>query len=523
MKKLIFTLLSLFVFLQLSYTLEINKSEMEASSQNSSIEFINYEGPHKIIDTAKAIRGIGNTIGTQVASDISVSSNTNSNDKYYVIHIIGETSNPKLDADILFLNKTAGVDHIKNLRRIIAGYISSAYGYSDEDADTLSVFITVYNAVYRANKNYFSEKYKTEILEKLSDENCGLSTNYEEWPGKTEIVIPLYDVNNGGLSIVDTSVISDSEVIDSMQSDDDKNIEARKDLVDLKERESDEAYEKAQNAQKDAVEQQKQLNQEEENTKNLEEELKDAEYRAGENPEDQELQDEAERKAKELEEQKQKEEELRNSIQESKKEASEQQALSDKKENEAQNERKEIAKDQTIVQKEEAERSKINAGYGVIIADNKSLLSQVVKFNKANGQIIKNSPVKMIRNRTVYKTSDKYIAIAGETATESNPNRDVKLVLLDTNTLEIFSQSEESVYENSVFIKGDDNYFCVISIDNKWHLGKYDENLNLIAKSEIEVYEDSPVTINDELIAITNKNGQLNLLDKNELKVILSN
>ncbi len=515
-------MLSIFAFSQMIYSLEINKNEMEASNQNTTIEFINYEGPHKIIDSAAAIKGIGSNLGTQIASDVTVSKNTNNSEKYYVIHAVDDTKSNKLDADILVLNKNAGVDHIKNLRRIISGYISAAYGYSSEDSDTLAVFITVYNAVYREKIDYFTDKYKEIVLNNLSAETCGLSTNYEEWPGKTQIVIPLYDVTNSGLSIVDTSVISDQEVINSMKTDDDRNIEARKDMVDLKEREADEAYEKAQNAQKDAVEKQKELAEEEENTKKLEEEAREAEYRAAENPDDEELQNEANEKAQELEDQKQKEEDLRNEIKDSKNEASEQQALSDKKELESQNERKEIAKDQTIVQKEEAERAKIKAGYGVIISDNANLLSQLVKFNKENGEIIKNSPVKVIRNRTVYKTSDKYIAIAGEKASAANPNRDIKLVLLDANTLELFSQSEESVYENSVFVKDSDSYFCVISIDDKWILGKYDENLNLIAKSEIEVFQDTPVTVNEDLIAVTDKNGKLNLLDKTELKVILS-
>ena len=76
------------------------------------------------------------------------------------------------EADILFIGKDATVDHIKNLRRIISAYLSSAYGYSEKDADTLAVFITVYNAVYRGQYDVYNSKYKAVVVKNLSQDNC---------------------------------------------------------------------------------------------------------------------------------------------------------------------------------------------------------------------------------------------------------------------------------------------------------------------------------------------------------------
>jgi len=525
MKKLAVVALSLFIFSFNFYSLEVAKNELEESSKNTVIEFINYAGPHKIIESAAAIRGIGESLGVKVAEDVTNSYSSSSAEKYYVIHAIDENEKTKLDADIIILNKNAGVDHIKNLRRIIAGYLHSAYGYSDDDADTLAVFITVYNAVYRGKIDYFGEKYKAIVSNNLDAKKCGLSINYEEWAGSTQIVIPLYDVTNGGLSTIDTTTISDSEVIQSMKDDEDRNIEARKDLVNMKERESDEAYDKAQQAQKDAVIESKELAEEEAKTKELEAEAEAAEEKAeeaqklaDENPDDKELQQQAEEAQKESEmkkeevaEQKQKEEEKRQQVEDSKYEASKQQQLSDKKDREAQTERKEIAKDQTAVQKETAQKLNIKSGYAMVLADESNLLSTLVRFNEENGQIVKASPVKVIRNRTIFKTTDKYIAIAGDTPANENSNKDIKLVLLDLDKLEIFSESEQSVSENSVLVQDKSTYYCVISndADGSWILGQFDENLNLLCKSELKVSPNTPITITDSAIVITDTTGTL--------------
>ena len=157
MKKLsIFVLLSL-IFSSAIFANEVNEKELQ-NAGNETIEFINYTGPHKIIETIEAIKGIGSDLGTKITKE-SFSDVGNKN-KYYVIHAVDPTEKGKLDADILYLGKNAGVDHIKNLRRIISAYLSSAYGYSEKDADTLAVFITVYNAVYRGNLDIYKSKYK---------------------------------------------------------------------------------------------------------------------------------------------------------------------------------------------------------------------------------------------------------------------------------------------------------------------------------------------------------------------------
>ena len=260
LRKFIGSLIALSISFGAS-AIEVNQNEIQSAGNSNEVVFRNYSGPHSVINTIEQIREIGSSIGVQVRANPDRTGTIGSANRYAVIHAIDPNETGKFDADIFVIGRNATVDHITNLRRIISAYLSSAYGYSERDADTIATFATVYNAVYRGNLDYFKARYKDVVIKNLSAANVGLSTNYEDWPGKTQIVIPLSDLN-GGLSTIDTSAISDKDVIKSMQGEDDKGIDARKDMVDLKEREADNAQEKADEAQAKADEEKAKLAEE---------------------------------------------------------------------------------------------------------------------------------------------------------------------------------------------------------------------------------------------------------------------
>ncbi|MBQ6566877.1 MAG: hypothetical protein IJL80_07455, partial [Treponema sp.] len=242
--------------------LGVDENEIRVTGDVGTIQFENYTGPHTVIETADAITEIGRGLGRQVSRSVSREGTFNPNGKYSIIHAVDENETGKFDADILILGANAGVDHIRNLRRIIAGYLSSAYGYSSRDADTIATFVTVYNAVYRNKLEIFQDRYKKVVTKNLTREKCGLSTKWSDWPGNTQIVIPLRDLN-GGLSTVDTSVISDRNVVDNMREKDDKGVDARQNMVDIKEREAEEAADKAAAAQEQADKEKQKLAEQE--------------------------------------------------------------------------------------------------------------------------------------------------------------------------------------------------------------------------------------------------------------------
>lgn len=215
---------------------QVNTDELEKGQ--ASVEFFNYEGPVTRIDSRAQIRGIGFTLGTAVRSG---SLRSGSESRYFVIHGASSPEGNRLEADIFGLGATVGVDHIRNLRLIIQGYLEGAYNYSAQDANLLAQYITIYNAVYRGNWQYFSATYKQSVLRYLTQDNAGLSLRFNEWPGKTLMIIPLGIGNADSLSAIDTTSISDATVLDELRKEGDLSMDQRKDMVEFKEREAEEA------------------------------------------------------------------------------------------------------------------------------------------------------------------------------------------------------------------------------------------------------------------------------------------
>jgi hypothetical protein len=232
---------------------QVNRDELQ---DLPPVVFINYEGPHALLDTREEIRQIGVVLGRQIfENEVGIAPTlagltveqrrtylykfeAGASNRYFVIHCVSGQEGNKIDADILGLGVDTGVDHIRDLRVIIQGYLQTAYSYSERDAALLAEYITIYNAVYRGDWDYFVNRYKTQVMDNLTKDKVGLSIRYDEWPGRTLIVIPL---GRGGLSSIDTTTITDQKVIEEMRKEDDQGIPQRREMVDMVERESERA------------------------------------------------------------------------------------------------------------------------------------------------------------------------------------------------------------------------------------------------------------------------------------------
>jgi hypothetical protein len=234
-KRIALAALAAIVLCTVVPALDVDESEI-SSARGAAIEFINYEGPHAVIQTAAEIRGIGQSLGTSIAGGEKRAGEIG---RYFVIHAVDPAVKTGLDADIIVLGEGARVDHVKNLRRIVAGYLEKAYGYSTKDADTLAVFITIYNAVHRGDVGYFASKYKPVVTKELSPANAGLSVRWDEWAGRSRIVIPLTTkAGSGVLGSVDTTPITDKSTVQGLKAESPATagVPERMDVVDLKER-----------------------------------------------------------------------------------------------------------------------------------------------------------------------------------------------------------------------------------------------------------------------------------------------
>lgn len=525
--KFVFVSFVLFLLPCTIFSLEVNKPELE-SVLGQDIVFINYNGPYAVVNTKAQIQDIGKELGETIKEHINENITIGDATRYSLIHAIDPDNKTGLNADIFVIGKSAGVDHIKNLRTIIASYLVTAYDYEQKDAETLATFTTIYNAVYRNKADEIAPRYNENVTQHFTKDNFGLALNYQEWAGTTKIVIPISDITNG-ISTVDTSVISDKKVVESMRETDDKGIDARKDMVELKEREADKASEKAQEAQKEATEAKNEAEaleqtrqQEVKELEEAKEELKELEEQAAADPENKELQEAVKEKYYDISIREVKVEELTEQAEEAQKKAdeasqkaSEEQATADKKLAEAQADRKDIVKDQKeVIAKENAISQQTT--YGLRLNNQKEMLSTIVLLDKDNGKSVRESPITLIRGRTIISLQNEFIAIAGK----NEGNGAVRLVTIDKKSLEMISQSQEPVAEQSVLVSNAGSYYVVIQDNGRWVIGKYNSNLDLLTKSELTVLPETPIIFTDGMICVTDINGVLRLLDSNTLAEI---
>lgn len=568
-----------------SFAISVDQPEIESAGGANTVVFRNYTGPHTVINSAAEIKAIGAGLGRNVSSSVDSSAEFGSANRYQIIHVVDPSAKDKLDADIFIIGSGATVDHIDNVRRILSGYLESAYGYSTRDADTLAVFVTVYNAVYRGNLNYFQSKYKDAVTRNLTSTAAGIDTDYQQWPGKTQLVIPLSDLS-GGLSTVDTSIISDRNVVKSMQEDDDKNIDARKDMVDIKEREADNAQnqanqaqqkatdenaklkeeqnkssqanreaqaaqKEADNAQKQADSAQKKADNAQKQADSAQKQADEANKKAQENPDNKQAQQQAEQAQKKADdaqkkaddaksqadaaqqkaddaqkqaddkqqaatEQNKKTEEQAQKASDASKEAETAQDKADTKRSEAQNERAEIAKDQQTLIREASQNENANVVYGLKNVDDLGQTSEIIKMNSDNGAVIKESPVTVIRGRTVYEDGDNFVAVAGT----NFGNGAVKLVLLDKENLEIAAESAETLSELSVLIEDKGDYYCTVQNGRNFYVAKYNSKLEKLIQSPVAVKAATPITVTAKGILVCASSGNPAILSLDKLTLI---
>lgn len=512
----IFTILFLFISISTAlFSQGVDRVELE-KSQGSGIEFINYVGPHAIIESIAQIRNIGYAMGTAVKSGTA---QTGDAGRYFVIHSVSAADGTKLDADIMGFGVDAGVDHIDNVRRIIQGYLEGAYDYSADDAALLARYITVYNAIYRSNMEYFTSAYKTPVAENLNADKAGLSIRYDEWPGRTLMVIPLMTGVSGSLSAVDTTSITDGNVIDQMRTADDMGLDDRKDMVDLKEREADEAAQRAE-AQREAIaEEERRLEEERRQIADDKQLIADQREEAAaiEDPEERAAaEDEIARREEETAQREERLAEDEKVLEEQRTEAEKTQTFADTKTEEAQADRQDIAKDQQVIIETEDSAAAAAAGAGIMglaMRDASSFLGSIVIINPETGEQTKASALNTVSARTFSMISGKLFAVAGE----NQGNGAVRLVEIDSATLEIKTQGNDDIDVNSYLWQNGSDLYAIVASGGKRYLAKFDQTLAKSAQSRAEVHQWAAVNFQGDFIVTQKPDGSVLLLNMGDL------
>jgi hypothetical protein len=500
MKKLIVMFILVFSALNLWSELKVDRDEI---TKGKEISFINYSGPYLYYYTLEEIRNIGVFLGSNITK---IYSRATFNSLYSIIHAYdpNDTSG-KLDADIFVIEPGAFLDHIRNLRVILTGFLESAYGYSYDDAFLIAKFITYYNASFRGEMNYFKEHYKQIVLKHLSVNDAGLATTYSEWPGRTKVLIPLSEqIEKGSLSALDTDEITREEVIEDLKKLEDKGVEDRKDIVELKERELEEAEKKFEEDKALLEEDKKTL---EEDKKKLEEDKKSGKLT------DKEIAErEADIKKRETEI-KEREKDIVGREEEIKKKED---AIKKTREDIVSDERS-LPADKKVTEREISTIINDTVGLGktlflIVKEGAEDTSGEIVLLDFREDKLLARTSDLKIKGRRFYIFADKLLVTA-------EPKSETKnyLMLLDPDTLAVKAQSSNEVFAQSIVLTGSNNIFAVIKMGNAYYLGKFDGNLKLITASQEEINPLTPLFLFGNSIFAQSKRGKVLQLAVNDL------
>jgi hypothetical protein len=556
-----------------------DRSEIESAS-SSGIVFVSYEGPSSRIDSLAEIKGIGSGLGRSLGAAIAASAQSpaRSGDdrRYLLIRAIDPSVKEGLDADIIVLGPDSQVDHIRNLRWIVASYLVSAWGYSEKDASTLATFVTIYNAVHRGDLKYFASKYKPVVQKELSAENAGLALKYTEWPGKTRIVVPLSrGANSGSLGAIDTGAVSDQAVKESLKAQPDKGVADRQALVDVKEREAAQKQADADKKAADAAAAEQKLAQDkakaEADRAALEKEKAAAAQTAASPaaapaaasgaqpaPADKVAPPVAPTAAPALaataspnaasspatadkaagsgappatlstkeaavaaEEQSVKAQEAQ--VAAKKEDAAASQAAATAKKEEAAADRKDITADQkTVIATEVAKKGEAAAAgvFLVSVVDDRAGLGQILLVDTDKGASIRSSRINSLHLRSLSELPDSFVAVSGLEGKAGG----IKLEKLDKTSLESVAEGKADMYsESAILVQGESLYAMVKAADGKYYIAKFaSADLSEKSRSKETVMAYSLIREASGNIAVQSPDGSFLLLSPDTLEKVKS-
>lgn len=469
---------------------QVDREELD-SIDYAGVEFQNYEGPHDRIDSLEAIRQVG----------VGLSGATGGEGRYFnkyrILHLVDPDGGDLLNADILYLLPNAEVDHIDNLRWIIAGYLEATYGYTREESLLLARFATFYNAVFRGRLDYFLDGYTPLIRGELSEAKVGLSTLYSEWPGNSEIVIPLTG-GSGGV-VPSSDALTDEEVVESLRELPGLGLDDRKEISEFKEQEIRREERIIDRERAELEERSQELESAREELQERDEAIATAQESGEITPEEAE----AERARLAAEEA---------DIAESEEQIAEEEAELSLREKEQQDrleqlkqERAQIAEDEKTRNETEASATEITIGVPFITYTEQGgeRLGRMVFVEKNSGQVISRSPLGSIRAISLEMIDDNYLVIAGD----NEGNRIISLISLDGDSLLPVARGTTEVSGNSGIFIQDDLIYTVIKSGERWIPGVFDRSLQLQGTLDREVAEYSFFSLTEDRIIFQEPDG----------------
>lgn len=459
------------VFSSTIYSLEVNRDFIEIDL-DLTVEFENYVGPYLFYNSVEEIRSIGSFLAERITPNTK--SDANYLDKYLIAHRPQlEWEVEKSSCDVFQITSLALIDNVNNIELIISQYLMDNYGYSLNDSDLLAHLIVIYNAVNRGNADHFNH-YTTDSVLTDNVEILGLDLQYQNWPGKTFIYIPLSNnISLGKLSNIDSDVLVEPSVINSIKLKDDKDIELREDIIEFKEREIDEITKTIEDSAVEINELEKKNEVEpSEIVKENIEELNTATKELKEELEDKEV------KVLEL--------------------------------------RDDLAEDKNkLIVKEDQNIQKDKFPYIINRLVNSERHGQLV-YVDINGNIVDKGVVNSIRNNS-YETSGDYMyVIAGG----DSENQLITLGQIANKSLSILGWAKVPCYESAPIIIKEKKIYTIIEIDSEYYIGEFNQELLLLRRSATNLVKESYILLKNGTFYIQGKYNSIKLANLSDFIIV---
>lgn len=483
---------------------ELNRSDLAA------VQFLNYVGPHRVVNTRAQIQGIG----TQLGEGARQTEAFRLGDRYEVRRVFDPTARDRLSADVLVLLPSAGVDHIRNLNWIVGAYLEAQFGYGSAESALVADFVTRYNAVLRGNWAYFQQRFVPGLAGAVTNTaQVGLSTRFDEWPGRTFLVIPLRSsLSAGPRGSVNVEEVGRGEVARTLTTP--EGLARQTDLTNLRETE---------------------IAREQETIRRAEEELNRREQALTNSGRDQ-VQAEQERQAIALE--RQRVEEARQEVQ------AREEALAEDREELA--ERTQAAQetpgsaasasDPTQTPAPSAQTDSPGTGAGsssgttpaaapaqsapdpVVVAlpvDPLGVFFRLRRVDARAQRTMNTSELNSIRNGRFEPFGGSLLVLAGR----EGLNTAVRFLLLDPNTFETRGQGTVDIHPNGAWTVSGTTVLAPFQDNGQWFLGRFGADLALQARSDQPVAGPGQVTVKGAQLVTGGPDGSVLFLNAQTLKV----
>jgi hypothetical protein len=555
------------------FTQRVDEDELKKSNK---IDFQNFKGRYKEINTVQEIRGMGSALaaGAEKSGFNTVFSYQG---KYSVVRVFDKQGGGLLSADIISIDKSARIDSVVNIRRIISGYLTTAYGYSAEEADTLALYATYYNAVYRGNTKYFFSRYIPAVKKYINARNAGLATRYYQWPGATKIVIP---VTHSGDKRVDPFAISDDKTGKEVKKED-KDSSTKKKLIEIKKDDIDKDKKEIEKKKKELADKERKTQADKKRTEDEKKQLEEKKKKLAdekkrlqqEKKKAEEIKDPVKRKQREdeIKKEEKKLEEKKEEIKKEEREIKKEDETLKKKEEETSAQKEDIKKkEETVAEKEKIvkkEEREIKKETGTettadredaVKEKEKQLAKKEQELDKREDKIKEKEPENKVFAEKLFYLKIKDYAPNGHYNNEmyminpatrkvefvskvknicgsrydvfsegivvithlGNHAQGHRLTILDRETLDAKQDGTDNIFWRSFIVIRDNFIFVIVDDGEIYYLAKFDANLKMVAKSKERINENTFIGFYENYIYINRHNRDIIVLSKEDLSFI---